>query len=132
MPSTIRYLRVPKRTPTIGDMDHTVRILKREIQPPGTGLTEAEEKFTLVERVQAMVETKNGVAFFAGVNIGDIPISHAISIRFRKGVNRETWVELRSGSRVRVLNVQNYGERDEFLFLTCTERGPDEVAAARA
>ena len=128
-------LHAPLRTVTIGDRSHRIRILKRTQLAPVAGSTDFTERFDELDRVWADVRTKSGVFFFDGVNAGesgDVPVSHEVLLEYHKGLDGETWLELDGGSRLRVLHVDDLGERHLFQRLICAERGPDTVAAAHA
>ncbi len=122
---------VNARRVAIGDLRHSVQLLTRAIRAPGLSATNFAEQFTTVARLRAGISTSSGKVFFDGVNT-DIPVTHILFLRFRADVDTESWFLLKSGSRVRVLAVENLDEANQWLKLTCTERGPDSVAAARA
>ena len=131
MPSRA-YLQKPIRTPCIGDLRDQVRLLRRAIQPPLGSATDFEEAFTEVAKPWADIRTTQGVAFFDGVSGVDIPVTHVIYLRLRSDIDTETWVELPSGTRLRVLRAEDPEELGNWLKLTCTERGPDNLRSARA
>jgi len=120
------------KVPCIGDLKHRVKLLRRVIQPPAQGETDFAERFTEFARPPAKVITPgSGSTFYDGVG-NAITVSHEITMRWRSDVDTETWVELGSGDRLRVLSHQNVNETDEWLRLVCSLRGPDSVAAAQA
>lgn len=125
------FLPAPRRTPCIGDLTQQVRLLARAIQPPVAGATDFSERFTEVAKPWADVRTTQGTTFFDGTT-QDIPVTHRVFMRFRADVDTESWIELRGGSRLRVLRAEDLEDRGEWLKLTCTEKGPDSIKAAHA
>lgn len=127
-----KVLRAPHRQLCAGDLRHTIRILSRDLTPPAAGSTVHTEEFREVVRRPARVDTVSGKTFFDEMSNNDIQITHKIWIRFRDDVDTQTWLELKNGSRLRVLDTENLDERGEWLGMTCTDRGPGTIEAARS
>ena len=130
MPQCIRIKR-RHRKQCVGDLKDELFIRDRAIVPPVAGDPDFDESFTANVTIWAGINTVTGKTFFDGVN-GDVNITHVIYIRWDSTVNAESWVELLDGTRLRILAIENLEERNEFLKLTCTERGLNTVAAAKA
>jgi SPP1 family predicted phage head-tail adaptor len=114
----------------VGDLNKLITLQARAISPPSFSSTDFDETFTNGDDVWAAVNTVAGKTFFDGVNT-DITITHEIFIRFDASVTSETWIEM-DDRRIDILDTENLDERDEWLKLICTERGPDNVEATKA
>ncbi len=112
-------------------MRDRVKLQSRDITEPAFGATDFDEQFEGASEVWAMVKTTAGKTFFNGVS-ADIVISHEIYIRHDHTVTSETWVELKDGRRLDVVNVEDLEDRNEFMRLLCTERGDKTKEATRA
>ena len=112
-------------------MRDRVKLQTREIREPLFGGTDFSEDFGGTPEVFAKVRSTAGRSIFAGNNV-DVAVSHEISIRFCCDVNAETWVELEDGTLLDILAIENPEERNEYLILQCTERGPKTQEASKA
>lgn len=128
---TCKKIRRKSRSVCIGDMNTLIKLQNRNITPPLFGDPDFDEEFTDVAEVWAMVNTVSGKTVFDGVNT-DINVTHEIYIYYDATVTAETWVEL-NGKRLDIVpnGVENLEERDEFLKLTCTERGANTIEATK-
>jgi head-tail adaptor len=124
-------LRRKKRTVCAGDLDTLIDIQCRALDD-GFDDPEETESFTTVDSPWAMVETLRGVFVVDSVNGGDIEATHRFTIRFPDTVTTgENWV-LANNKRYRILDQQNFEERNEWLQILCTERGAVGMEAADA
>ncbi len=123
-------IRRKKRKVCIGDLTDEIILQNRNITPPPFGSADFDESFTTIATVFAAINTVSGKTFFDGVN-SDINITHEIYIMFDATVTAETWIEFKN-RRIDILRVENLEERDEWLKLICTERGPNTLNATKA
>ncbi len=122
-------IRRKKRQVCLGDLDKQIQLQDRDITPPVFGSADFDEKFTNTDLVWAAIQTVNGKTFFDNVGV-ETNITHIIYIRYDAAVTSETWVlfDLR---RFDILDTENLEERDEFLKLTCVDRGLATLAATK-
>ena len=66
------------------------------------------------------MKTVAGKVFFDGVNV-DVAVSHEILVRYDPSVTSETWILLKDGRRLDVVNVEDLEGRHEYLRLLCNE-----------
>lgn len=130
---TRKTLRRVHRKLCIGDLREVVKLQTRSMEAPIFSETDFTEKFSGTIEAWAKVVTTSGRSVFVETNT-DESISHAISIRYDARVSAETWVELcdDEGTRLDIVDVENLEERNEFLILLCTERGPKSKKASEA
>ena len=130
----LQQIRRPRRKLCVGDLKDRVILQKRTLTEPTFGETEFDESFSLREEVWASIQTTAGKAFFAGVNVGDVRITHRIDIRYDVDVTEETWIELKDdvGTRLDIVDVEDLEERHEWMVLSCVERGPKDQEATAA
>lgn len=127
---TCSKIRRKNRKVCIGDLNTEIKIQGRTILPPVFGNPDFNETFVDNSTVWAMVNTGGGKTFFDGVGT-DINISHYVYIRFDSTVTAESWVELNS-RRLDILVVEDLEERNEFMKLTCSDRGSNTLGATSA
>lgn len=120
--------RIKHRGARIGDMRHRVYLHDRSITPPAFGTVDFDELFVGVTR-WAAVKTYRGKAVFDGVS-GDNLVTHELFMRYEEGITSESFIQLSDGRRFKVLDTENYEERNEYIVLMCTDRGFDEAAKA--
>jgi SPP1 family predicted phage head-tail adaptor len=77
----------------------------------------------------ASIHTKNGKIIMDDVG-RDQNVTHEVYIRHDATVNSETYIQTEDGRRFKILTVENYDERKEFMRLNCTDRGLNEAAKA--
>ena len=77
------------------------------------------------------MSTTGGRAIFTGVDTGDEPTTHQVTIRFDSCVSPETWVELDDGTRLDILLAEDWEERHEYLFLWCRATGSKDKVTSR-
>lgn len=106
----------------------TITLQNRAILPPAYGTVNFGENFNGDSDVQALVCTQRGKTLFDGVAT-ETPITHRFILEYVSGVTAETWVEY-NGRRFDVLDVENDGEKDACLVLSCIERGTGEASKA--
>ena len=104
-----------------------VTLQNRAIVPPLSGSVDFDESFTNDTIVQAILKTKRGETLFDGVAT-DQPITHRVCIAWLAGVTAETWIELADGTKLDIVDVENCGEQDVKLILSCTARGTGKAA----
>jgi SPP1 family predicted phage head-tail adaptor len=75
------------------------------------------------------IKTTNGKIALDGVG-QDVNITHEFFIRFDDRVTSENFIQDEAGRRYRIVSVENYEERNEYLRLLTTERGYNEAAKA--
>ena len=123
-----------RRKIALGDLRDRVRVQVRSLTPPVAGVTNFTEDFNEKDGIEvwAKVATVSGRTFFDGVNSVDISVSHEITIRFRSDIEAQNWLELLNGTKLKIVNVENFEQRDEYLRLLCTERGHKTLGAAQA
>lgn len=122
----ITYKRKKKQNICIGDLRDEITIQSRTISEPVSGV-DFGETFTGKSTVWALVETVSGKTIFDGSNI-ERDVTHNIYIRYLSGITAEDWV-LFKGSRMDILEVQDFDERNEFIILRCSDKGTDVNAA---
>lgn len=120
--------RINHRGARIGDMRHRVYLHDRSISPPVFGSVDFDQLFVGNPR-WAAVKTFRGKTVFDGVS-RDENVTHEVFMRYEEGITSESFLQLSDGQRLRVLAVENYEERGEYVVLMCTNRGLDEAAKA--
>lgn len=130
MPSRMR-IKAKKRVVCIGDLNHSITLQDRSIQPPVFGEVDFQERFNLFGVVFALIKTVSGKTHFDGVS-KETNITHEIYIVFDDAVNDQTWIILDGGRRLDILEFENLDERGQFLKLTCTDRGDSSKVATGA
>ncbi len=121
-------VKIKRRKVCIRDLKHRITLHTRDIDSPDFGEVDYQQNYTPLARVSAAITTINGKTFFDGVS-QDQALTHAIYIRHRSGISSEIWVELKDQRRLKVLDTEFLDERNEFILLLCTERGPKELNA---
>ncbi len=134
MPKCVNIRRKHRKV-CIGDLDTIIDIQSRDLRRTNvrSGPTQTREVFTtILPDAWALVETKRGSFVVDGVS-GDIEFTHMIIIPVPDSptLTAENWVLL-EGNRLRILDIEDYDERGEFLALRCTNRGSDTKAASDA
>lgn len=109
-----------------GDLNRQIILQDRNITAPIWGSVDFDETFSGDATVWAKVDTVTGKTFFDSVNQRDTTITHQIYIRYDSTVTAETWVQL-DGRRLDILAVENLDERNEWLKLTCVDKGTSKV-----
>ncbi len=122
-------LRRNHRKICLGDLRTRVTLSNREITEPIFGQTDFGEDFPAPKVVWSMVRTINGRNIFNGVDT-DIALSHEITIRYDTTIDAQTWVQFTDGTRLDVIDVQDYEERNEYMVLLCRARGTQEASKA--
>lgn len=130
MPNRIRRTR-PHRKPSVGDLDQEITLQNRKLMEPVFGQTSFGEDFSAKSVVFAGIKTVVGRTVFTGVDTGDVPVSHEVTIRFDECVTDQTWILTDAGLRLDILLVEDWEERHEYQFLTCRATGDKDTAAAR-
>lgn len=121
-----KILRRAIRQAPIGDLNVRVTIQNRRQVPPVFGSVDAAFEFTESGesgQVWAKVETMSGRTLFDAVARADRAVTHAVTIRRRSDVTSESWVLLADGTRLNVVEVENFEERGEFARLLCEATG---------
>jgi len=71
----------------------------------------------------ANIETVSGETIFDSSNI-ERDVTHKFYIRFRDSITQEKWINFKN-ELYDILTVENLDERNEFLLLRASKRGPD-------
>lgn len=124
---------VKKRTRKVcvGDLNHLIKILPRDLVEPKFMETDFGEDFAGHWEVLAKVVTTKGATVFNGVNT-DVNVTHEVYIRFDADVTAEAWVDLDDGTRLNVVFIDDLDERHEWMKLICSERGANSQEASFA
>lgn len=120
--------RLKHRGARIGSMRHFLKIHARSIATPIFGSIDFGENFTGVEE-WASIRTTNGKIVMNDVG-DDVNVTHEIVIRFNGSVTSETYAQTSDGRRFKILTVEDYDERGDYLQLMATDRGLGEAAKA--
>lgn len=112
----------------IGDMRHLVRVHDRSITAPTFGSVDFGEDFEGTQ-AWAAIRTTSGKIVMDDVGV-DANATHEIFIRYDSNVTSETFIQVDDGRRFRVLSVENFDERGEYMKLTASDRGINEAAKA--
>lgn len=115
-----------KRRLCAGDLDRQITLQNRDIAAPIWGSADFDERFSGDTVVWAKIDTVTGKTFFDGVSQRDSTVTHEIYIRYLAGITSETWISYDS-RRIDILAVENLEERNEWLKLTCTDKGVSKV-----
>lgn len=118
--------KIQQRVTNIGDMRQRVYIHERAIARPAWGSIDFDETFTGTAR-WAAIKTLGGKRVFDGTGQDEVA-THIVYIRFDSSVSSQTFVQVTDGRRFRILQVEDYDERHEFMALLCTDRGFNEAA----
>lgn len=121
-----KVMRRPIRQAPIGDLNTRVTLQNRRQVPPTFDSVDAAFEFTEAGssgQVWAKVETLSGRTLFDAVARVDRAVTHAVTIRRRSDVTSESWVLLADGTRLDVVEVENFEERGEFARLLCEASG---------
>jgi len=118
--------RLTHRGARIGDMRHRIILHNRSIVPPIFDSVDFEQGFDGIES-WAAVKTTNGKITLDGVG-QEQDVTHELFIRYDYNVTSEMFIQMEDGRRLRILNVEDYEERHEYMRLLCKERGFDEAA----
>lgn len=119
----------PLKKLSIGDMRECISLENRAIASPDFDSVAFEEDYTQIIETWAKVETNLQGRVFAGVEIEDTP-SHRFTIRFRETVTTETRIRYKERF-FRIIQINNFEERDEYLELLAREDGADNLEVSR-
>jgi hypothetical protein len=128
-----KYITRPHRKPAIGDLRTPVKLQTRSIDSPDFEGADFDELFSDVPETPASVRTLRDQTRFDGVS-QDERITHEVLVRYCDDVNdSQTWIFVcHSGDRLKVLGVENFEERNEWLLLDCQFRGHSDQEASKA
>jgi len=115
-----------RRVVCAGDLDKQVVIQNRAIVAPDWNSPDFDETFSGDVTVWANIQTVTGKTFFDSVNQRDTTVTHELLIRYDSTVTSESWI-LYDSRRFDILAVENLEERDEYLKLTCVDKGASKV-----
>lgn len=127
---TRQIIRRKRRESCIGDLNKRIILHNRSIQVPEFNSVDFKEKFKPIKEIWANVNTSTGQVLFNNVGV-DVAISHTIIIRFDSSVTPETWVEFKNNN-LKIMDLENLEERDEFLRLRCVNRGNKDLESVKA
>ena len=117
-------IRRPWRTFCVGDLRDQILLQDRSIQAPDFDLVDFTEKFDDLGGVWASIKTSGGKTIFDDHQQRDHLVTHEVVMRFDSRVTSETWLLLADGRRLDIINTENLEERDSWLILQCSDRGP--------
>lgn len=123
-------LKRPSRKICVGDLRDRILLQDRDITEPTFGDVDFGEDFSSLQ-AWAKVETTAGKTFFDGVNV-DVAVSHRVTIRYDRRVTAEWFVVLDDDQRLKIIDVEDFENRHEYLVLLCTERGSTTIEATKA
>ena len=109
-----------------GDLNKLVTVQNRAIEAPDWNSPDFDEQFNTDGTAWAAIETVTGKTFFDSVNQRDQTVTHEIYIRYDSTVTSESWL-LYDSRRFDILAVEDMEERNEFLKLTCVDKGVSKV-----
>jgi len=115
-----------KRRVCAGDLNKLVTVQNRAIEAPDWNSPDFDEQFSNDSAAWAAIQTVTGKTFFDSVNQRDETMTHEIFIRYDSSVTSESWL-LYDSRRFDILAVENLEERNEFLKLTCVDKGVGKV-----
>ena len=114
-------IRRKHRKVCIGDLDTLINIFTRDTTPQNFVAT---VNFTIhTEDVWALWETVDGVEIFDDTNTGTIA-TEKVLIPYDAAITKEFFIKL-EGVFYRILKVENFERRYEWLKMMLTERGVD-------
>ena len=114
----------------VGDLRTRITLSSRAITAPDFGQSSFGESFTTnVKTAWASIKTINGRILFNGVDT-DEALTHEIIIRYDATVTAETWIQLADTTRLDIIDVQDFEQRNEYLVLLCNARGTQEASKA--
>lgn len=116
------------RGTVIGDMRHRIFIHERNIHVPAFGSVDFDERFTGFD-TWAAIRTTGGKVVFDGVG-QDALATHEVFVRYNEDYTTQNFVQVDDGRRFRILSVEDYDERHDYMVMLCTDRGFDEAAKA--
>ncbi len=119
--SSRQLQRARLRKVPVGDMRTPVIIHQAQILAPIAGVDLGRKITAVVEPWFCKVTTPTGVYAFDSSNIEQI-ITHDFQGRFVDSVDRDMVIEWNS-EYYRIISVEDFEERHEFLRLRCTVRG---------
>lgn len=114
------------RGASIGNMRNRIILHDSIIKAPLFGSVDFDEDFQGLE-AWAAIKSVSGKVLFDSVGVGQ-EVTHEVFIRYDYNVNAETYVQVDDGRRFKVLSVEDFEERHEYMRLLCTERGFNEAA----
>lgn len=117
------------RKEAIGDLRDCISIERRSIGAPSFGSASFVESYVQIVETWAKVETKFNARIFDGVAIDDMP-SHKFTIRHRDGITSEDRIVWK-GDIYKIIRLDNFEGRDEYLELYCAISGDENKEAAK-
>ncbi len=120
--------RIGHRGARIGDMRHRIILHVRSIEVPAYGSVDFSEAFEGTN-IWAGIRTANGKIAMDDVG-QDVNVTHQLFIRYDETVTSETFIQVEDGRRFRIISVEDYDMRHEYMRLNVTDRGLDEAAKA--
>lgn len=109
-------------------MRHRIFIHERNISSPYFGSVDFDEGFTGFD-TWAAIRTTGGQVLFDGVGQG-IEVTHEVFVRYREEYSSQNYIQVADGRRFRIVSVEDYDERHEYMLMKCTDRGFGEAAKA--
>jgi len=124
----MKKTRIKHQGARVGDMRHRVLIQDRTITPPVYESVDFTMAFAS-SGVWAAIKTTRNNPVFNGVG-QDVSASHEVTVRSQAGIEAGTFVQLEDGRRLRVVEAQDFGNRNEYIVMICSERGLGGAAQA--
>lgn len=129
MPTTKRLKGLRARVPA-GDLDTPVWLEDRVQTPPTESNADAGFQFAVAHTVAelgatktwARVLTQNGRTAFDGVD-AERRVTHTVTFRRVSGITAETWIRLKDGTRLDIVDIEDLDERGLFLHALCEATG---------
>ena len=113
----------------LGQLDQLIDINIRNIGSSSSSSLKFDEGFTLLQNVQAKIETVSGLAVFGQSN-QIRAVTHVFTICFIVGLDIDTWINFK-GRNFDIIDIENLAETGTFLKIRCSERGIDTLPVNR-
>ena len=125
-----RIKKKPLRKLAIGDMNTPVKLLLSTLGAPFDSIHIKRENDVVIDPWFCSVQTISGLTLFGQSNVEEV-ITHRLSGRYVEGITIDHMVN-HAGTLHRIVTMENYEDRNEYLVLNCTSRGPEDVPVNQA
>ena len=125
-----KVLTKPLRKIALGDMNTPVKLLIGRLGAPFHSINIDRENVVVLDPWFCKVETVSGLTLFGQSNVEEI-ITHRFTGRFLEGVTTDNMIEYQNAIH-RIVTIENFEQRDQYLVLNCTARGPASVEVNQA
>lgn len=109
-------------------MRHRIFIHERNIQAPYFGSVDFDERFTGFD-TWAAIRSTGGKMSFDEVGTPNM-FTHEVFVRYNADYSSQNFIQVDDGRRFRILDVEDYDERHEYMVFKCTDRGLNEASKA--